>query len=418
MKITLPPGSTAVKDRQFEEHHGLLSITLPHSVTRIGSRAFMNCNQLTQFKAPPLLDKMGDHAFKNCHQLKSVIFQSPLRCIPWSAFQGCYQLKHITLPSSLTSIGQHAFYDCRQLTSVSLPKGVNHIGNSAFYNCTQLRQITLPEGITSLGHGAFYHCQHLTQITLPSTLSTLGEHAFYGCNNLHRINSLKNVTTISNHAFRNCMSLTSIHLSPRISNIGELAFAGCSQLQYIVVDTLADVDKTRRLLPPSLRHKVITIHQRNLKKIAHTQLTVFAKYHNLFVEGKNAVELNNDTAYRVYQFLSFKELMLLSVLCRGCRGIALHYRQIQSIHAPNPPPQLTHEVSLYFLTHIRSHVPPKNSYLLLLHQYTIQIQSIVWSNTPTTHGNEHTDNEHNNVTALNSSDTHQMTPPFFRCVLQ
>ena len=92
VSITVPEGTTKIKDEEFLEYTDLESITIPESVTKIGT----------------------------------------------SAFSGCSSLKSINIPESVTVIRDTAFRDCDSLESINIPESVTVIQDMTFYNCDSL----------------------------------------------------------------------------------------------------------------------------------------------------------------------------------------------------------------------------------------------------------------------------------------
>ena len=136
--LTIPSGTTSIREGAFYRFSSLTSITIPNSVTTIGNEAFHSCIHLTS----------------------------------------------ANIPNTLTSITAQMFYCCSVLSNIVLPETVTSIDRQAFYNCYGLTTFTIPSAVTSIGNSAMQGCNHLTYVVCkPTTPPTLGTNVFYGTPN-------------------------------------------------------------------------------------------------------------------------------------------------------------------------------------------------------------------------------------------
>ena len=243
--ITIPDGTTEIKNGEFRNFRKLKSITIPNSVTSIGESAFEDCSSLTNITIPNSVTSIGESAFEGCSSLKSFngkFASEDGRCLIKDGELIAFApagLTSYTIPNSVKSIGDSAFRYCRSLTSIAIPNSVTEIGGDAFGGCSSLKSITIGNSVTSIGVEAFYNCSSLTSITIPDSVTEIGGGAFHGCSSLTSITIGNGVKSIGNFAFRNCSSLTNIAIPDSLikmedgefKKIGYGIFNGCTNLK-------------------------------------------------------------------------------------------------------------------------------------------------------------------------------------------
>ncbi|MBS2213887.1 leucine-rich repeat domain-containing protein [Carboxylicivirga mesophila] len=126
--ISIPEGTTTIKDKAFYDFTTLESIHIPQTVTSIWPTSFTNCG------ASFTVSEANQHF----SSLKGVLYnkeQTVLRNCPIK-ISG-----HFTIPESVNTIYDGAFKQCSQLKSITIPSTVTSIKSEAFYLCKALQQI-------------------------------------------------------------------------------------------------------------------------------------------------------------------------------------------------------------------------------------------------------------------------------------
>ena len=255
--ITIPSGTTSIKEYGFVSCSSLSSVTIPDSVTSIGNYAFSACRGLTSVTIPDSVTSIGDgafgsssltsvtipdsvtsigmNAFSFCSGLTSVSIGSGATSIGYGTFRNCSGLTSVTIPDSVTSIGEQSFGNCYSLTSVTIPDSVTSIGNNAFYQCAGLTSVHIGSGVTSIGNNVFQYCSSLTSIEIPDSVTSIGNYAFSACRGLTSITIPDSVTSIGQTVFENCSGLTSVTIGSGTTSIGNNAFRYCTGLDSFTV---------------------------------------------------------------------------------------------------------------------------------------------------------------------------------------
>lgn len=111
--ITIPSGTTSIRNNAFYSYSGLTSVTIPDSVTTIGVRAFNNCSDLTSVTIPDSVTSIGNQAFSYCIGLANVTIGSGVTSIGNQAFGTCSGLESVTVKATTppTLEGANVFYN-------------------------------------------------------------------------------------------------------------------------------------------------------------------------------------------------------------------------------------------------------------------------------------------------------------------
>ncbi|MBQ7391318.1 MAG: leucine-rich repeat protein [Clostridia bacterium] len=156
-------------------------------------------------------------------------------------------LQSVDLPK-VTFVGEGAFALCEALESVALTETLKEVSGYTFYGCTSLADIDFSH-LVKIGEGAF------CAVPLPEALSLdnveyIDGYAFvetlnnngveFGMNNLVSVYAPK-LTFIGDQAFASCKKLTSV-TAPALESIGYGAFAYTAMEQFVIGDSLKDVD--------------------------------------------------------------------------------------------------------------------------------------------------------------------------------
>ena len=72
VSITVPEGTTEIKDYEFAYYINMESITIPDSVTKIGTGAFDVCVNLKSINIPEGVTEIAENAFSDCSSLESI----------------------------------------------------------------------------------------------------------------------------------------------------------------------------------------------------------------------------------------------------------------------------------------------------------------------------------------------------------
>lgn len=227
--LTIPSGTTIIRDNAFKNKNYLDKVVIPSGVTAIGKGAFEGNTNLTSVTIPNSVTHIKENAFKNT-DLSSVTIPNSVINIGDNAFRNTdLSSAPVTIPTSVTSIGNGAFMGA-ELTSVifSAPSSVTSIGNDAFRN-TDLTSVTIPNSVISIGNGAFAGTS-LTSVTFAPTSS---------------------VTSIGDDAFKNTV-LTSVTIPIRVTSIGTGAFTGITSLTSVTISrTLLTATVRTSAFPPT-----------------------------------------------------------------------------------------------------------------------------------------------------------------------
>ena len=188
-EVTVPAGTTAIGDDEFNGQTDITSIIFPDSLRVIGTRAFCGCSGL----------------------LRVDLSRTRVTVMHELAFRGCTALAEVLLPSTLVKLGEYAFYLCTMLASVDLScTKLSAIEKDTFAYCTNLATIMFPATLTTIGNHAFLRCTTLTEFDLPCKLETIGAHAFFGCTSLAELRFPGSVITVGTSAFHGCTALHTV----------------------------------------------------------------------------------------------------------------------------------------------------------------------------------------------------------------
>ena len=199
--VRIPPGTTSIDDRAFQNCKALVKVLIPNSVTSIGNLAFAGCSSLKQVEIPNSVTHIGRQALS-----------------------GCSSLTQVKIPNSVTSIRQGTFLRCSSLTQVEIPDSVTSIRPQTFAGCSSLAQVEIPHSVTSLDEFVFLECSSLKQLCIPNSVTRIGEAAFRSCSSLTEVNIPDSVTSIGFQAFSGCSSLKQVEIPDSLSSIGQGAF--------------------------------------------------------------------------------------------------------------------------------------------------------------------------------------------------
>ena len=269
--ITIPSGTTKIKEHMFENNQDLTSVSIPDSVTDIGTNAFIACTALGTVNIPNHISNIGDRAFYGV-PLTSLTIPETLLYIGSEAFEYS-QIATLTLlgtPSitdyytypvfennafnytpwwdnqsdGVVYIGYIAYgykgWDGNPLnltfangtkmigsnfkseigggiTSVTLPDSVECVGINAFNTCSSLTSVSFGENVAYIGNEAFAYT-NVTTLSLPNSIDTIFDYAFRECTNLTSVtfgdgNDQCNLTGIQSGAFSGCVNLTSVTIN-------------------------------------------------------------------------------------------------------------------------------------------------------------------------------------------------------------
>lgn len=127
--ITIPEGTTAIRDHTFAGHASMQTVSIPDSVKSIGIAAFLGCNSLKSLVIPDSVlsvssAQMGSGAFALNSSLERVTLGSGIAELRGPVFQGDTALKTVVFrgkPSMSTASGAYAFYGCTGITDIYVP---------------------------------------------------------------------------------------------------------------------------------------------------------------------------------------------------------------------------------------------------------------------------------------------------------
>lgn len=179
--LTIPSGTTSIRNSAFQNLTSLTSVTITSGVTTIGNSAFSGCG-ITSVTIPSGVTSIGTSAFQYSTGLTSVTIPNTVSSIESYTFNGCSSLTSVTIPNTVTYFGPSSFHNCSSLTSVTIPSGTTVIANNAFKGCG-LTSLTIPSSVTTIGNTTFNACSSLTFITVNATTPpSLGSSVFNNTN--------------------------------------------------------------------------------------------------------------------------------------------------------------------------------------------------------------------------------------------
>lgn len=215
--VTIPEGTTRLREYLFTGCSSISSVTIPASVTEIGACAFRECSNLKTVKYSGNLAKWCSIKFTEDDSNPCIngadLYLSGNKVTDLKIAEG-------------TNLGKYSFCGCGSLKSVTIEKGVNADWEGMFRGCRNLTNITLAEGITAIEHSIFSGCTGIKSVTLPSSLKTISPSAFSGCTGLTSIVIPKGVTSIGSSAFSGCENVTSLTIPVSVTDIDTMAFMG------------------------------------------------------------------------------------------------------------------------------------------------------------------------------------------------
>lgn len=201
--LSIPSGTTIIRNYAFNGLISLTSITIPNSVASIGDGAFTSCHIQTIDIGDNIV-QIGNDAFNYCSYLNRVNIES---------LEGWCNVDFKTIYSNPLQTAKHLYMNGSEILNLVIPSTITSILRYAFIN------------------GPF------TSLTIPNSVTTIGIQSFYYCNNLSSINFGSGLTTIGNYSFRYCTSLTSLVIPENITNIGMYAFDNCTGLTSITFES-------------------------------------------------------------------------------------------------------------------------------------------------------------------------------------
>ena len=116
--ITIPEGTTKIREYAFQDFSRLKNINIPEGITEIESYAFGGCSGLTEINLPESLVYISNGAFSYCSGLTEINIPNNVSLISMDAFRGCSSLIKIIIPASVRTIGENAFAGCTNLTDI------------------------------------------------------------------------------------------------------------------------------------------------------------------------------------------------------------------------------------------------------------------------------------------------------------
>jgi len=224
---------TKNEDGKYVKSEGL---TIPEGTTEIKNGAFMNNASIKEIIIPDSVITIQPNAFENCTNLEKVTFgkNSKLKTIFYNAFKGCSKLIDLELPESVEVIYNYAFENCTSLKTIYIPKNVKTILSQPFGGCTSLESIIVDNNnpyynsknscnaiIETASNKLIAGCKNTI---IPNDVQIIGYDAFRNCSTLESIVIPNSVSRIEDYAFMECSSLKSVTLPTNLSYLGEWAF--------------------------------------------------------------------------------------------------------------------------------------------------------------------------------------------------
>lgn len=244
--VTIPSGTTSIKQGLFFKCIGLTSITIPSTVTSIAQSAFRGCTGLTSLTLPSALTSIEQYAFNGCSNLASISITSSGTTLNTRAFDSCSSLAAITLGGPISLNGQnYQFNQCSSLKRINVPSADDWVKCTWYNNAypsqysnemhvyltstnTEITTFTIPSTVTSIGARAFCNCVNVTSVTMASTVTSIGSYAFRSCSSLATVSFSANITSIGNEAFQGTILSGTLTLPSSLVTIGSSAFRGTS----------------------------------------------------------------------------------------------------------------------------------------------------------------------------------------------
>ena len=261
--VTIEDGVTSIDDNAFYDSNLFTSVTISASVTTIRDGAFRYCDSLANISVDESNTAYSSDEYGVLfNKDKTELIQYPIGnkrteyIIPDSvttigdfSFNDCNNITSVTIPDSVITIKWYAFSDCVKLASVTIPDSVNTIESETFSGCHSLENITIPDSVTRIGISVFEDCYSLTNITVDEANTAYSSDEYGVLFNKDKTKLIQypagnkrieyiipdTVTDIDKYAFYKSANLTSITIPDSVTNIGDYAFYDCNSLTSITV---------------------------------------------------------------------------------------------------------------------------------------------------------------------------------------
>lgn len=268
-ELTIPSGTTEVKQYAFYGCTSLKKVNVPASVTSFKADAFAGCSDLKNVyydsddisdwlsgisfangAANPLsngaLLELSDSGIKDtltvgcninnfalygCTNSIKLILNDSVESIGNGSFMNSSLV--VEFGSKLKSIGDQAFKNNHALLTVTIPDSVKTIGAAAFDGCRGLWYLKLGDGIESVGEGAFINLPALQELYTGNAITTLSIFSTSENNVIKKVVIGNGITEIAEDAFYYCYNLESVTIGENVKIIGPGAFSICEKLEYI-----------------------------------------------------------------------------------------------------------------------------------------------------------------------------------------
>lgn len=178
-KLTIPEGTTEIRDFTFANIKGLTDVALPDSVTAVAGMAFCGSGLYEYpYRGVVYADHWAIGFPEDGDAPTALTLDSDTVGIAESAFSYALEMQSVTLPANLQYIGEQAF--CMTgLRTVTFAEGCKlaTISRHAFSNNASLKEVDLPDTVEEVEEGAFGYCEALTRVTFRNRDCTIADAA-------------------------------------------------------------------------------------------------------------------------------------------------------------------------------------------------------------------------------------------------
>lgn len=244
--ITIPNGTTRIRQELFIECADLASVNFPNTLTEIANDAFHYCTSLTSITIPSSVTFIGYGAFASCTGLASITVEalSPPTLQPDSSSTTTFDNTNdcpIYVPTERVDVYKQANGWTKYASRIqAMPSYKAHLvltdNSSVFLDDDGTGMLTANEL-------ASYKTTLKNLNVIYDVVNTVDDETFKGFSNLEAVNLDYSVTTIGDYAFDNCPKLE-VFEAPGLTDWGMCALRWSGLTYYEIPEGITKTDTT------------------------------------------------------------------------------------------------------------------------------------------------------------------------------